>query len=1410
MSPGLRQPWGNAPSTPQRSRLHEITQFDPSWGSVATPPQVIEDGLLRWNARRKVYDIAPGVHARFGSPQQRAHNEIRQLAKAGRHLQAYMDDADPGRWQYRWVQVPTPLPDARQPYTVIGGTDSQPIGASNRELEEREAEFQRQRDEAFRQTSLGRALTGEGSVDELLQLPMESLYGPPTKPRPLGDYAWVAQRDLPRGCPYPYPWLPVPQPDYESGRWLDADYVPSYPLPYPFNETPWQCGVPRFPGEGRGKGSPKPPGPPASPTPQVVVPAMRPPHGEEPSRPATPPGGAPPEREYAPQAPSAPPPPPPPPGESRGERDGDSTETTRGPGAARMIEEVFARREAAGVPTAPPLFLAQIEPPKLVDKYDDQYDRYDEETERALEKDPKVKKAVDDLIKRDNELYDAIQREAEEREKLNEGKGSKAKYDKALAAAQKAQRKRNAAMKALNNARAAGARRYNSAKVADLRRRRKRLENKKRHTANPDRKARIDAEIGQLNNGIDQAQSNLQIASYGQLTSAQVKELYGGRGDRAIEGDDDPDVRENLEGLRELQELAKFALLTINDPDSSVDAVLAARAQYANLLAQIDEATHALWRSRDEAVPRRDQERVRSSRAALAELRREKAKLEYKRRTTWGEKRRADLQGEIQSVDRRIGLVEQQLRHLGVLEHWVEANVSDALPNPGGAAAFKGLPPLVPRLPSLPAVGSPAIAPAAIPLAQPVLKLEEAAVLPPDAQQLGRARNRVIEAIQETSDKARVNQLVDDLAEIDRRLGLMGVGRYAPASRQMRAPDGTQRTPGPPGVPSELGGLARQLLAERRVGDAFRERIAEEETNLDEARAQLQETMHRIAQIEGRRTLTAGHEAELARLRREKERLQNEILIRIRAISSLEATLSSFERELQQLRDERRRTGRPVGKERSLIEKKYEAKLGIIDRTLEANLGTTGARRAELDAEIRELETDVADAERAGAEARIEYAEQRKRDRREEPRRLPTVVPEGGGDPIPDFQRLDETSDPCERAWLEASQLLASLNEAATAISDASSALEQAAAAAPRLEDRLKGRAADARHVRRQRPRGAAQHKGLFNPNEGGFPIQSVQRAAKARWATPIAQRIGSARQSLLGIELDSRSALERGRNVGDCDRLLEDLETLRTKSALLTRAAQLYSVHASLEIVAQESLRIFGPSGAYGRHGVSMYDNLTADAHRISLELDRMLHPGFEAALLDDDPAAHLALDPNGLVQQEITKSLGDIERALTFSKELNELVSSAYSILLGGLEAWGLFLDVRLAAGHVYASKPPVTANPWDFKLGGPRPVSPTPPTKSGVTVLGSARRHWAVEARATGARHFRVSQTKWRALTGEQRTALLRNFIRETAARRERVVFLQPLKKARPTAWVRKEVKWLEELGYVRTRNGMNPPP
>ena len=72
----------------------------------------------------------------------------------------------------------------------------------------------------------------------------------------MGNFAWIYYLDLPVECPYPYPYMPVPLDDYFSGRWLEYPYEPSIPLPAPYDEIPWQCGVPDIPWDYKGRPTP--------------------------------------------------------------------------------------------------------------------------------------------------------------------------------------------------------------------------------------------------------------------------------------------------------------------------------------------------------------------------------------------------------------------------------------------------------------------------------------------------------------------------------------------------------------------------------------------------------------------------------------------------------------------------------------------------------------------------------------------------------------------------------------------------------------------------------------------------------------------------------------------------------------------------------------------------------------------------------------------------------------------------------------------------------------------------------------------------------------------------------------------------------------------------------------------------
>ena len=232
--PSLREPWDPVAPTAdalEREAVLARTGFDLAWG--APPPR----GGLAWDISRYVYapvQDATGVG-------------YRNLARDGLYLQAYQGASlGPDVWGVRWVST------ASRPYRVLPSNEAYA------------AWLRVQQYEAIRRKGPEPELVSGAEESSKLRDPV----GPITPigvelPRRtnLAAFAWVPQEQLPFGCPYPYPYLPVPQEDFASGRWLAPDYEPSIPLPPPYDHVRWQCGLSPAPGsakKGGGGGGPPP------------------------------------------------------------------------------------------------------------------------------------------------------------------------------------------------------------------------------------------------------------------------------------------------------------------------------------------------------------------------------------------------------------------------------------------------------------------------------------------------------------------------------------------------------------------------------------------------------------------------------------------------------------------------------------------------------------------------------------------------------------------------------------------------------------------------------------------------------------------------------------------------------------------------------------------------------------------------------------------------------------------------------------------------------------------------------------------------------------------------------------------------------------------------------------------------
>jgi len=124
LTPGLREPFGAVGNAAASRPLgYEVTGFDTRWGA---PPEVIQGGLLRWNASRFVYEVARQHAMGLDSGQRSLYEHFKALEREGRFVQAYQDDTSaPGTWRYRTTYVPTPFPQSGRPY--VPGAD---VGAS--------------------------------------------------------------------------------------------------------------------------------------------------------------------------------------------------------------------------------------------------------------------------------------------------------------------------------------------------------------------------------------------------------------------------------------------------------------------------------------------------------------------------------------------------------------------------------------------------------------------------------------------------------------------------------------------------------------------------------------------------------------------------------------------------------------------------------------------------------------------------------------------------------------------------------------------------------------------------------------------------------------------------------------------------------------------------------------------------------------------------------------------------------------------------------------------------------------------------------------------------------------------------------------------------------------------------------
>jgi len=229
---GLRQGVDPAEADLERAFVRATTGYDPAWGVPG------DAAGLKWSGPRYLYEPA---RDQSGLPFQNA-------ADRGFYLQAYQDAAlGAGLTGFRWVHTLTAAPTAGRPYSAVGPAESAALWT---EVQQYRASME--------DNLIGRQVKGEAAFREDPNAPKYvSPYVLPKKQIDIQDYAWIAQKNMPVGCPYPEPYMPVPLKDYTSGYWLSEEYTPSLPLPPPYDQIFWRCSVPSAPGKPhKGKAAP--------------------------------------------------------------------------------------------------------------------------------------------------------------------------------------------------------------------------------------------------------------------------------------------------------------------------------------------------------------------------------------------------------------------------------------------------------------------------------------------------------------------------------------------------------------------------------------------------------------------------------------------------------------------------------------------------------------------------------------------------------------------------------------------------------------------------------------------------------------------------------------------------------------------------------------------------------------------------------------------------------------------------------------------------------------------------------------------------------------------------------------------------------------------------------------------------